>query len=183
MDGVSARQVQIEVVCEDSQHEAFVRRVLAGLGYDRNRFRVTKSPHGRGAADAWVLAQVPRLLREYRARHREYFIVVMMDADRATAKERLRQLDELCLAQGVAPRRAGERVAVLLPKRNIETWLAYLDGDTVDEHSAYPKLPFASQCQPQVNALLDGCHKNQLREPVPPSLTQACTEYRQRLRA
>lgn len=180
---MSTRQVQIEVVCEDSQHEAFIRRVLSGLGYDRNRFRVTKSPHGRGAADAWVLAQLPRLLREYRARHREYFIVVMMDADRATANDRLQQLDELCLAQGVAPRRPDERVAVLLPKRNIETWLAYLDGKTVDEHSAYAKLPFASDCQPQVNTLLDACRKNQLRAPVPPSLTQACTEYRARIRA
>lgn len=180
---MSGRQVQIEVVCEDSQHEAFVRRVLAGLGHDRNKLRVTKSPHGRGAADAWVLAQIPRLLREYRARHRAYFIVVMMDADRVSAKERLRQLDEICQDQGVEPRRPDERVAVLLPKRNIETWLAYLDGATVDEHSAYPKLPFASGCQPQVSALLEGCRKNQLREPVPPSLTQACSEYRARIRA
>ena len=83
----------------------------------------------------------------------------------------------------MAPRGADERVAVLLPKRNIETWLAYLGGETVDEHSAYPKLSFASQCQPQVSTLLDGCRKDQLRAPVPPSLTQACAEYRARMRA
>ena len=181
---MSGRRVQVEVVCEDSQHEAFIRRVLVGLGHDPNKFRVTKSPRGRGAADAWVLAQVPRLLREYRARHREYFIIVMMDADRATAKDRLQQLDDLCMAQGVAPRRSDGRVAVLLPKRNIETWLAYLDGETVDENrpTPYPRLDLARECQRHVNVLLDGCRKNQLREPAPLSLKQACEEYRTRIR-
>lgn len=182
---MSGRRVQIEVVCEDSQHEAFIRRVLVGRGHDPNKFRVTKSPRGRGAADAWVLAQVPRLLCEYRARHREYFIVVMMDADTETAKDRLQKLDELCRAQGVAPRRPEERVAVFLPKRNIETWLAHLDGETVNESSRtpYPKLEFARECQRHVDVLLDGCRKNQLRAPVPASLQQACEEYRARIRA
>jgi hypothetical protein len=179
---MSARKVQVVVVCEDSQHETFLRRVLSGLGYERRKIRVEKSPSGRGAADAWVLQQVPKLLRVYRTRHVEHLAVAMMDADRSTLEDRQQQLDDACRAQGMKPREPNERVAVLLPRRNVETWLAYLDGKSVDETSAYPKLEFARDCQPQVDTLLDGCRKGQLRKPVPPSLAHACQEYRARIR-
>lgn len=179
---MSPRTIEVIVVCEDSQHEAFLRRALGGLGYHRRKIRVEKSPSGRGAADAWVLQRLPALLRVYRQRQVEHVVILMMDVDRSSLKERQQQLDDICRAQGVDPRAPDERVAVLLPGRNIETWLAYLNGKDVDETSAYAKLRFAGDYQLHVDALLDGCQRGQLREPVPPSLAHACQEYHARIR-
>jgi hypothetical protein len=180
MDGMSARKVQVVVVCEDAQHEAFLRRILSGLGYERRKIRVEKSD--RGAANAWVLQQVPNLLRVYRTGHVEHIVVVMIDTDERTLEDRLRQVDDACRAQGIEPRKPEERVAVLLPQRNIETWLAYLDGEDVDETSTYPRLEFASDCQRHVDTLLEGCQKGRLRPPTPRSLELACQDYRTRIR-
>ena len=62
--------------------------------------------------------------------------------------------------------------------RNIETWLAYLNGATVDETTSYPKLEKPGQCKSHVRQLSDMCGRQELRAPAPPSLTAACVEYR-----
>ena len=67
---------------------------------------------------------------------------------------------------------------VIVPTWNIETWLAYLAGKSVDETKGdYPRLPRESDCQSQVEALAAMCEQGQLRPPAPASLQDACGEY------
>ena len=40
---MSKRRVQIVILCEDNQHEAFIRRFLKGMGWNNREFRVEKS--------------------------------------------------------------------------------------------------------------------------------------------
>ncbi len=109
-------------------------------------------------------------------------LVVMIDGDNRGVSGRLARLDEACTAVGVAPRKAEERVAVAVPTWNIEAWIAYLAGTAVDEtRRDYPALDRARECGPHVNALLEMCSSNALRQPAPPSLEAACVEYRTRL--
>lgn len=71
---------------------------------------------------------------------------------------------------------------MFIPTWNVETWLAYLSGETVDEaNKSYPKLPRARDCKPLVEELFKMCQAGALRQPAPASLVDACQEYATRM--
>lgn len=107
----------------------------------------------------------------------------MTDADTLTIGERLKHLDKACRDQGIEPRRSDEPVAVLVPRRNIETWIAYLAGQTVDEEKTYARLARERDCAPHVKRLKDLCDRGSLESPAPPSLESACQEWKQCVQA
>ena len=107
----------------------------------------------------------------------------MTDGDRWGPPARVRQLEDACRQKGIAARTDAENIAVFVPTWNIETWIAWLRGQEVDEGSKdYPRLRRESECLPQVNELADMCERGHLRQPAPPSLEAACSEFRQRYR-
>jgi len=179
-----SRSVQIVLLCEDRQHETFVRRFLNKTGQQIRDIRVSIAPPGRGAAEQFVRKQFPIELSTYRANRKRVTeaVVVMIDGDSEGATARMNRLNQACRARGVEPRRPDERVAVFIPTWNIETWLAYLGGSHVDEKLAnYPRLNRPRDCQTHVNELHQMCQQRELRRPSPPSLVAACEEYRLRL--
>lgn len=180
-----SRDVQIVLLCEDRQHEAFGRRFLEKAGWPMRRLRVEIAPPGRGAAEQFVRERFARELTAYRAnRHRvAQGLVVLMDGDRGGVAGRLKELDDACDAQQVTRRQADDRVAIGIPTWSIETWFAYLSGSNIDENKRdYPRLQRPRDCQAHVNALHAMCQEGTLRAPSPPSLEAACNEYRTRLK-
>lgn len=179
--GTLSRQVQIVLLCEDTQHEVFARRFLvaAGLG-DPRRLRVEKAPRGHGAAEQFVRQRFPSELVEHRrtAASMAQVLIVILDGDNVGVDGRQTALDQECLAAGIETRRDDESVLVVVPTWNIETWIAYLDGQTVDEtRPDYPRLNRERECQPRVVSLVAMCRNGELRIPAPTSLEAACTEY------
>ncbi len=176
-----SRKVQLVLLCEDSQHEAFVRRFLKKAGWNTRSLKVEKAPQGRGAGEQFVRKRYPVELAAQRRRHAAQALVVMIDGDVAGVTARLQTLNETCIAQKIAVRAADEPVAVFVPTRNIETWFAYLDGTQIDETQQYPRLAKERECKEHVEALHAMCQAGQLRQPAPASLQAACNEY-ERLR-
>lgn len=180
-----SRNVQVVILCEDRQHEAFARRFLALAGRSVRVQRVEVSPKGRGSGEQFVRQRFASELAYYRARqHRvEQALVVLIDADGHDVTERIEQIENACVEAGYNRRQQDERVAIFVPARNIETWLAYLDGQTVDEgrEQPYPRLEHQRDCQRHAERLYAMCQRGALRQPAPPSLDAACTEYRTRL--
>ena len=76
-----------------------------------------------------------------------------------------------------------EAVAIAVPKRNIETWIAFLKGDNVDETQNYKPQgnKEESECRPFVSNLAGYCKKQALPTNAPASLHAACKEYRDRI--
>lgn len=179
------RRVQYVLVCEDKQHEAFARRFLTGakLLRDNHQLRVERSLGGRGAADAFVQERYVEELEAARRTHVHTTLLLLTDGDSLGVSDRLRRLNEACRRQGVAARSSEDSVAVFVPTWNIETWLAYLSGETVEENRKdYPKLPKESDCRRHVRVLVEMCRRGVLRVPAPESLQAACEEYLTRLR-
>ena len=132
-----------------------------------------------GSAEQFVRERFARELRVHRTRHVARVLVVMIDGDAEGVRRRMKYLDDACSEANIPPRKADEGVAVFVPTWNIETWLAWLGGETVDENRPdYPRLPKESQCDTQVAALVDTCRSRELRQPAPGSLVAACREYR-----
>ena len=172
------RRVRAVLLCEDLQHEVFVRRFFKKHGWDTRWWRVERAPPGRGSAEQFVRKQYPVELTALRRLGRqETALAVMIDGDEKGLAGRHKDLLDACRSAGVEPRRPSERVLVFVPTWSIESWLAYLDGQDVEESEHYPRLTRESDCQPHVNALAEMCSRQELRAPAPESLRAACKEY------
>lgn len=170
--------VRIILLCEDKQTDSFVRRFLKHRKFTHRDINTLPLPHGGQSGEQWVRQRYPTELKAIRERQRDYLSIVT-DADNRTAEDRRQQLEAECQRKGVPPRTAEDRVIIVVPRRNIETWFAYLDGSDVDEQRTYPKLARESDCNRHARALYGMCHVAQrLRDPVPPALVEACGEYR-----
>ena len=178
-----SRKVQVVILCEDTQHESFLLRFLERMGWPRRGMRVEKAPPGEGSAEQFIRKRFPLELEAHRSRPVRQALVVMWDGDNQGLAARLRTLDQACTDHQINPRAANERVAVFVPTWNLESWLAYLDGETIDEgRSNYPRLSRPRECRQQVEVLAEMCDRNKLRNPAPDSLERACLEYGTRLR-
>jgi len=120
---------QVIVLAEDQRHQRFVRRYLYRLGYKNHDIREEPLPNGRGSGEQWVRDRYTRAVATYRGRHPQTALVVIIDADTRSVQERLRQLP--------GNRSADESIAILIPKRHIETWILCLNGERVDEETDY----------------------------------------------
>jgi hypothetical protein len=108
-------------------------------------------------------------------------LVVLTDADAMTVAARIATLEQALRAANLPPRGSTEAIALFVPRRNIETWLAYLAGDNVDEEREYPRLDRERECSAGVRELNRMCDQRQLRQPAPESLRHACQEYDTRI--
>ena len=177
-----SRRVQLVLLCEDKQHEVFARRFLNEMGWETRAMRVEKVPGGRGAGEQFVRKRFPLELKAHRSRPVSQALVVLIDGDAEGTAARLQQLSQACREVNVAERTDHDRVAVFVPTWNIETWLAYLNGQEVtEENPDYPRLSRERDCQRHVEVLARMCRDGELREPAPASLETACREYNTRL--
>ena len=169
--------VSIVLLCEDSQTESFVRRFLKRRNFKSRDIRTLPLADGERSGEQWVRERYPAQLRAIRGRQRAYLIVVT-DADAGTTEALRRRLDEECGQEDVQVKTVDDPVIIAVPRRNIETWLAYLQGTQVDEVTVYPKLKRERDCEEHAGSLYRMCHEEQkLTEPAPPSLVESCGEY------
>jgi hypothetical protein len=122
------------IVVEDDHHEMLIRRYLKKRGLVEREMRIRRSPSGEGSAENWVRKTFANEVSNYRSRHAQTALIVVIDADKATVQHRLQQLDQALRdsrKETVDPGR--EQIARLVPKRNVETWILCLNGHAVDE--------------------------------------------------
>lgn len=173
--------IRVVLLCEDKQLSVFARRFLKNRGYSDNVFEIPRPPEAEvGSRKQWVTRQYPEQLKYVRKRSGAV-LVVCTDADELTVDRRLEELDEACKQSNLPPRTADDPVVMIIPKWNIETWLAYLRGESFDENRKENRRyrNEESRCQTQIQRLVTMCYEEQkLQEPAPPSLECACREYR-----
>lgn len=130
------------VLVEDTRHRQFVLRYLRRCGVEHHAMRFVESPAGAGSGEQWVRERFLTEVEGYRRRRAraETTLIVVVDADDLLVQERLAQLDRrLDEAQADRIRPNVERIARLVPKRNIETWILCLNQVPVDEETDYKK--------------------------------------------
>lgn len=132
------RRVRLVVVAEDVQSEMFVRRVLYCLGFSRRDLTFKTAPRAAQSADRWVLQMHGVEAKKLRASEHAQpntGLVTCVDADHHAVADRHVQLDEAMDGE----RGPNERMAWLVPRRNIETWIRALDGEPADEVTDYKR--------------------------------------------
>ena len=188
---------QYVVLCEDLQAQVFIRRVLIHAGANRRRIRFVALPAtvAGGAGHAYVKGRYPAEVRAVRVKNAcvATCLVVHIDADDQSVAYRHAELAAALKADAEQrnndgkPRGAEERIAELVPKRNIETWIYALDeslhaksGEAVTEEKTYRKFDLESQCARAAEAFAESVKTN--TEPpmasAVPSLRDGVAELR-----
>ena len=176
---MNKRRVQIILLCEDQQQEVFMRRFLKRHGYRNDQIRHRFSPKGKQSGEQFVRTNYPIELKAYKSKagYVSIGLVVMIDADIRTVDDRIRELDEACDMKSIPRRSPQDRVGIFVPKRNIETWIYYLDGKCVNETIVYQKLQSPSECVPAVARLSEICQSQLIPADFPNSLARTCEEF------
>ena len=175
--------VDVVILCEDRQQEVFARHFLTGCGVQPRRIRAKVCPSGKMSGEQFVRQEYPKEVKTYRSRsaYLKIGLTVVTDADVKSVAEKLRELEDALEGDGQGRRQSAERIAVFIPKRNIETWIHYLQGEVVNEVDAYSKLlGREGDCKPSVRQLA-GKPRYNLTEDVPQSLREACHELQRLL--
>ena len=134
---MSDRVSQTILLCEDDPQERLVRQYVrkCGLNSDPPIFLVRNSSRAtRQGGVTWVLKQFSTELQACRARNAsraKTLLIVVADADEFTVDERRRQLAEREAIGGDDP------LVILIPRRNIETWIRVAQGNPTNETTDY----------------------------------------------
>lgn len=175
---------QIIVLCEDKAHEVFAKRFLKRWGVKPRAIRVPPYPNGKGSGKKYVEDQLSLEAEALRRRHASTILLAIQDADDFSVKAVKRRLDEKLRP----PREENEQIAYFIPKWHNQTWLAYMDGKTVEESDKkvykeeYGKISESKEAHPFIDRLADNCMENRELESPPDSLAAACEEF-DRIRA
>jgi hypothetical protein len=172
---MNRRYTSVIVRCEDIQQRVFLYRYLIEKGIGPREIQVRFSPGGD--AKHWVRQQHVIEVRALRSKpHLSIALVTMLDADDRTVADRKQELDEALVAGGQQRRDPDDRIAVLVPRRNIETWIHRLEGNVVNESDCYPRYRREeSRCHEAVLEFVRRCPAQMVAED-PPSLRDGCDE-------
>lgn len=135
------RRVQVVLLVEGRDDERFLRACLESLSRVRHVDRVLFPPPGSGSGEQYVREQFPAEVSAWRRSHVAEALIVMTDADTLGVEQRRRMLERELQGAGETPRADDERIVLLVPRRNLETWVAHLNGAVVDEGEDYKPRP------------------------------------------
>ncbi len=184
---MSDRVSQTIILCEDEEHERLTRAYLKRCDL------TTRSPYVKplvasreqqGGNDAWVLNRFPKELHACRQRQKhkaKTLLIVLIDADNYSVEDRRRQLFERAKSAGLEQCTENDPVALLIPKRHIETWIRALLGENVTEEQDCKKWhsPTRDEIRQAVEKLYEWSRLNAIPSSTCcPSLAAALAEWR-----
>lgn len=178
------------VVVEDREQQNLVRRYLQrcwGSNYSERKIDWRPLPAGQGSGEQHVRREYAKQVRACRSslgERNSSLLITVVDADTDTTSRRTTQLAAALEAADLPPRKPGEPIAVLIPKRHVETWIRALLGKEVDEEANYTKAPYSFV--PTRNDIKNAANElhawtRPRAEPGPtssPSLTESIPEWR-----
>jgi hypothetical protein len=176
----------VVILVEDMEQQnlifRFLERCRRTIRYRECRFE-TAAKRAGGSGEQFVRKQYPVEVKEYRRRigkGASALLVTMIDADKETTQFRAKQLSDALQAAELDQRAAGEAIAILIPKRHVETWIRALRGLPVDEQTDYknPK-PASAEITDAAATLYSWTRAKAVPSTTcPPSLTDSVPEWR-----
>ena len=174
--------VLVEDVAQQSLVLAYLKRTW-GKKYSIRNIRLEALPGARGGSGEKHVrdryANRVKALRSSMGKKASAILIVMIDADNHSTDERHRQLARQLADAELQARANSEPIAVLVPKRHVETWIRALLGNAVDESTDYKRpKPTGQDFKNAAETLYDWTRPNApLDENCPPSLSAAILEW------
>jgi hypothetical protein len=130
---------RFRALVEDRDHEQMLRGLVDRLGRGAGRsLRVEPYPPGRGSGEQHVRRKFPQFVADLRSKRFQEGLwgIVVIDGDVEGAAARRRRL----LESIDSPLTTAERIVLLVPTRNVQTWGWRLLGHEVNESDDYKHL-------------------------------------------
>jgi len=173
---MSRRKAKIIILCEGVEDYDLARRALMRMGWNKRLFEPRICPPGTRSGEQFVRQNYPGELRAQRTREGRK-LLVCTDADRYAVSERVRQLEAALKAAGERARGRQERVALWIPRRNLETWVyLYTQDGRVDESTDYKHRVGEDDFQAAARRLGDDLKRQVAPSRACPSLARAFVE-------
>jgi hypothetical protein len=135
---MSNRRVHVVVLCEGRKDYQFAYKCLVACGWRWYQITANSAPSGKQSAFTYVLNHYSAEVHENRkAKKKERALFVFIDADEEPEGGRERELAKRLDAARLKPRQAGERIALWVPRRQLETWVYFLTHGEADEETDY----------------------------------------------
>ena len=164
-------KAQVFILCEDTVHYHFTKKYFELLGFNSRNIRGEYNPKGRsvGSGAKYVQDNYQKQLKAFHSKinHLESILVIVIDDD---TKEHIKKLHQ------IYPRLHDEKVLIFSPKRNIESWFYYIDGNFIDEFTDYKNNYRNAKPTEFAKKLKNEICINGLPENAPSSLHHACHE-------
>lgn len=165
------------ILCEDKQSQVVLWRYAKARGFQSIR----ALPLAGSCGSQYVRESYAREVRSRRVKHVAQVLLVHIDADQFTVQERHRELADQLKLNEVEPRTQDEPVALVVPRREMETWLHHYRGkEGIVETVAYPRFrgEEADAAKPTVDALVAMVTGKQEPPKNLPAITEAVSELR-----
>lgn len=173
------RIAKLLVLVEDANLRDVVTSYLKQLGHDTRNIRVEPLASGRGSGAQRVLENFARLVRQCRRATTRSALVVGTDADQLSVEKRRDRLETALRSAGEDARSPSDPIALVIPKRNVETWIFHFDGQPVDEQTDYSdKAMPARGARRAAEGLIELTHSSSLPKDCLDSVRQAIPELR-----
>ena len=108
-------------------------------------------------------------------------LIAVADADDKSVRERIDEFEKSCKEAGVGFRTKDEKVALIIPKRNIETWVHYLKCNEFNETTDYKNMCNHGECRTYSKELAEICKGRKWDKEHPDSLKISSEEFRTRI--
>jgi len=174
---------QIILLGEDVAHVgSLYRAVVDHLHVPRGRVRKCPVADGQGDAKQYILRQIPSEIQLLRKGPSSAALIIAMDGDGAEEDQRVAEIADALDAARMSRIAPDEFVVVVVPRRNIETWLTFARCSAIDEETDYKRGRRSNWSGTDFD--LVGRAIAQSPPPkadAPPSLANARTRLRERL--
>ena len=123
-----SRITKIVVVCEGWRDSAFIRGFLKQAQVPSRSIDVRPNPCGSG--HDWVTAKFAEEVANLERFSEGRGVLGLIDEDGQGASARIQRVSEQLLLKGLRPIDCGNGRCLLLPTRNLETWLYWLKAQS-----------------------------------------------------
>ena len=173
-----SKGVDVVILAEDVRHRKLLRKYLRRRGYSHHKIRDCPwFPKFQTPCLSFVKVEYPLQVQALRDKaHRvNAALLTMVDADEKTVEQRIEELDALLIADGKVRRANNENIAIVVARRNVETWLFFLADNEVDEETNYkPRCASFKDGEIALNFAHLLWPRSELPPDCPPSLRHAC---------
>ena len=141
-----SNRVDIALLCEDESHERFIKKFLRlkSRSYRRVFPSGYKSRETGGVRpnNAFVLERATIEIAAARKIPPRRALILVIDGDARGFASRCGEMAAKLKAANMPQLDSAERIALVVPCRNIETWIHHFAGETTDETQIYSKRDY-----------------------------------------
>ena len=149
-----SNQHQYTILCEDAQMRTFLVAFLKCQGINAHKVSVIPIPAGAGCGEAHVRTGLTKELELlHRNKHLRKTLLVCIDADKYSYDARMQMLQKAYDDAFPDSDIYDEMMLIWIPKREIETWIAYFNGENVDEDMEFRHGGQPVSCKTEANRM------------------------------